>query len=155
MSGAAEYLHRERRLNSARALFQKSNVLLFRFTNTAQGSAEANPDPVLRLIVRIVNSRVVEREFRRRDRKLSVTIKPFQTMRREKFFRVPIINLTRHSNTEPAHVKTRDRANAGFLGEKSFPKPIDAFANAGDRAKAGDDNASSTHAATRLAFAST
>src|SRR5205807_9219720 len=151
----AKDLHRERRLNSAGAFFQKSNVLLFRFANAAQGRAEANPDPVLRLIVRIFNSRVVEREFCRRDRKLSVTIKPFQTMGREKFFRVPIINLTRHSNTAPAHIKTGDRANAGFLAENSFPKPFDAFADASNRAKPGDDNASSTHAATRLAFAST
>jgi len=155
MSRTAEYLHRERRLNSARAFFQKSNVLLFRFTNTAQRGAEANPDPVLRLIVRIFNSRVVEREFCRRDRKLGVTIKPFQTMGREKLFRVPIINLTRHSNTEPAHIKTGDWTNAGFLSKYSFPKAIDAFADASDRAKAGDDDASSTHAATRLAFAST
>src|SRR5205814_59230 len=36
-----------------------------------------------------------------------------------------------------------------------FPKTFNALANASDRAKAGDDNASSTHAATRLAFAST
>src|SRR5438045_9792363 len=105
MSGAAEYLHRERRLNSARALFQKSNVLLFRFTNTAQGSAEANPDPVLRLIVRIVNSRVVEREFRRRDRKLSVTIKTFHKMRWKKLFSVTIIEMSRPSNTQRTHHK--------------------------------------------------
>src|SRR6266481_9986012 len=76
MSRTAEYLHRQRRLNSARTFFQKSNVLLFRFANAAQGRAEANPDPVLRFVVRIFDSGVIEREFCRRDRQLSVTIRP-------------------------------------------------------------------------------
>src|SRR5207248_6631648 len=137
MGGAAKDLHRQSGLNSARAFFQKSNVLLFRFANAAQRGAEAYPDPVLRLIVRIFNSRVVECEFCRRDRKLGVTIKPFQTMGREKFFRVPIINLTRHSNTETAHIKTGYRANAGSLCKNSFPNVFDAFAGVGVRAKAG------------------
>src|SRR5207248_5808591 len=120
MGGAAKDLHRQSGLNSARAFFQKSNVLLFRFANAAQRGAEANPDPVLRLIVRIFNSRVVEREFCRRDRKLGVTIKPVQTMGRGKLFRVSLINLSRHPNTAPAHIQTGDRTNAGFLAEKSF-----------------------------------
>src|SRR5260370_21017852 len=103
MSRTAEYLRRERRLNSARAFFQKSNVLLFRFANAAQRRAEANPDPVLRLIVRIFNSRVVEREFCRRDRKLGVTIKPFQTMARQKISPVPLTYPTPPPHPQPAH----------------------------------------------------
>jgi len=64
MGGAAEHLHCERWLNSARAFFQKANVLLFRFANAAERSPETDADPVLRPLLRIFNPGVIEREAR-------------------------------------------------------------------------------------------
>src|ERR1700737_552634 len=155
MGRAAENLHRQRRLNSARALFQKPNVLLFRLANAAKSGAEADAYPVLRFVVRIFNSGVIERQLCRRDRELGVAIKSLQTMRREKFFRVPVANFAGDADTERAHVETGNWTDAGFLGENAFPKHIDALTDASDRTQAGDDDAPSTHAATRFAVVST
>src|SRR5437588_12259868 len=116
MGRAAKNLHRQRGLNSARAFFQKSNVLLFRFANAAEGGPEADADPVLRFVVRIFNSGVVERELGRSDRKLRVAVESFQSMMREKLFSVPVPNLTGDPNAKPADVETGNWANAGFFG---------------------------------------
>src|SRR5207249_5594747 len=67
MGRAAEHLHCERWLNSARAFFQKANVLLFRFADAAERRPETDSDPVLRFFARIFDSGVVERELCRRD----------------------------------------------------------------------------------------
>ena len=145
MGRAAENLHRERWLNSARPLFQKANVIFLGFTDAAERGSEADSDPILRFFLRIFDSGIIERQFCRRDRKLGVAIEPFQSMRREKFFRVPIIDLAGDPHTERAHIEIGDWADAGFLGFDPIPKTFDAFADAGNRAKAGDDNASSIH----------
>src|ERR1700730_1601104 len=155
MRGPAEYLHGKSRLDAARALFQKPNVLLFRFANAAERSSEANADPVLWLIVRIFETGIIERQLCRRDRKLSVTIEPLQSVRRNEFFRVPVIDLSCDANTESAHVEAGNWTDAGFLGQNSFPKIFDAFADASNRTETGDDNATATHAVTLLARAST
>src|SRR5205085_1102237 len=112
MGRAAENLDRECRLNAASALFQKANVLLFRFANAAESGAETHPDAMVWFIVRIFNSRVVERELGRRDGKLRVTIKSFQSMGRKKLFRIPILDLSGHAHTETAGVEIVDPTNA-------------------------------------------
>ena len=145
MGGAAEHLHCERWLNSARAFFQKANVLLFRFADAAERSPETDADPVLRPLLRIFNPGVIERELCRCDGKLRVAVESFQTVWREEFLRVPIINLAGDTHAKAADVKIRNRTDPGFLGENAFPKTIDAFADASNGAEAGDDNASSIH----------
>src|SRR5438270_1555430 len=151
MGRAAEDLHRERGLNAARAFFQKANVLLFRFTNAAQRGAETHADAIVRFVVRIFESCVVQRELCRRDRELHVTIESLQSMRGKKFFRIPVVDLTRHPNAELAYVEIVDLGNARLLGANSIPKALDAFADASNGTKTGDDNASAAHAITRLA----
>src|SRR5437660_6663819 len=80
MGRTAEHLHGESRLNSARTLFQKTNVIFFGFTNSAQRRPEADADAVLWMVVRIFNSRVIEREFCRGDSELRVAVQPFQAV---------------------------------------------------------------------------
>ena len=141
---------RERWVHAARSLFQKR--MLPRLCRLRPARAEADADPVLRFVVRIFDSCVIEREFCRRDGKLRVTIKPLQTVRRKIIFRNPIGNF-------PAALRVEQRwrrklvicpmpvSRPGFLS-----KSIDAFANAGDRTEAGNDDASSVHAVTGLAL---
>ena len=155
MRRAAENLHCQRRLNSARTFFQKANVLLFRFANSAESGPETHADPVLWFVVRIFDSRVVECELGRRDRELGVTIEPFQTVRGEKFFGVPIIDLAGDADTEAAHIETGNRSDSGFLRENSFPETFNASADASDRAETGDNNTPPAHAVTLFARVST
>src|SRR5207302_2693396 len=133
MRRTAEDLYRESWLNSARAFFQESNVLFFGFTNAAKRGAEADADPILRFIVRILDSGVVERELGRRDGKLGVAIESLQSMRRKKLFRVPVVNLSDHANAESARFEIVDPTNAGFLGANPVPKTFNAFADTSDR----------------------
>ncbi len=72
----------------------------------------------------------------------------------KKFFRIPVADLAGDAHSEPAHIKTGDWPDAGFLGENAFPKTIDAFADASDWTEAGDDNACSIHAVTLFVRAS-
>src|SRR4030095_17158778 len=140
MRRASEYLHRERRLHSARALFQKADVLLFGFANAAERSSESNADALLRFLLGIFDSGVVERELGRSNRELRVTIEPFQTLRRKEFLRVPVAHFTRNTNAELRRVETSDGADAGFLGADPVPKTFDAFADASDRPQSGNNN---------------
>src|ERR1051326_347490 len=133
MRRTAEDLNGQCRLNSARALFQKANVLLFRFANSAERRPETDSDPIVRFVVRILDTGVIEREFRGCDRKLRVAIESFQPVRRKKFLRIPILDLSRDANAELAHVEILDLTNASFLGANAIPKTFDAFADASDR----------------------
>jgi hypothetical protein len=47
---------------------------------------------------------------------------------------VPKLDLPGDANAECADVEIRDRRDSGFLGQNSFPKTFDAFADASDRA---------------------
>src|SRR4051812_20286518 len=76
-------------------------------------------------------------------------------MRRKKFLRIPIVDLPRDAHAELAYIQILDCADAGFLGANPVPETLDAFADAGDRAQPGNDNASSVHAVTVFARAST
>src|SRR6266545_5252261 len=155
MGRTAEDLHGERRLNSARAFFQKPNELLFRFADAAKRGAETHANPIVRFFLRIFDSGVVERELGRSDRELRVTIESLESVRWKKFFGIPIVNLSGNANAEPADVKTGNWTDAGFFGEDSFPKTFNTFADASDRTEAGNDDASSIHAVTGFAGAST
>jgi len=88
MGRAAKNLDGKSRANAARSLFQKSNMLALSLTDPTERGAEADSDAILRLLVGIFYSGVVERQFRRSDGKLCVTIEPFQTMRRKKLLRL-------------------------------------------------------------------
>jgi hypothetical protein len=69
-------------------------------------------------------------------------------VRRKKFFRIPILDLSGNAHTELAHVEILDLRDAGFLSENPFPKTVDPFPDASNRANTGDDNASAAHAFT-------
>src|ERR1051326_6725748 len=81
-------------LNAARALFQKSDVLLFSFANAPQGSAEADRGGSLWFFAGTLDPSVFECEFCGYDCKLRVTIEPLRTVRGEILFRVPIGNFS-------------------------------------------------------------
>src|ERR1700730_11380951 len=155
MGRAAENLNGQGWLNSAGASFQESNELFFSFANAAERGAEADADSVLRLFARILQPCIIECEFGGRDGKLRITIEPFETMRREKFFRIPIANFTRAAHTERTDIQAGDPADAALLGENSIPKILASVPDASDRTNAGDDGASPAHAVTLVGLAST
>src|SRR5260370_7445417 len=145
MGGAAEHLHCERWLNSARAFFQKANVLLFRFADAAERSPETDADPVLRPLLRIFNPGVIERELCRCDGKLRVAVESFQTVWREEFFRVPIINLSGDTHAKAADVKIRNRTDPGFLRDDAFPNTIDALPHTNNEPQSAHNHPSPIH----------
>ena len=157
MGRAAENLDGQHRIHSARALFQKTNVLIFRLANAAECGAETYAEPMLRLFARIGDPGVIERQLRRSDGKLRVTIEPLQTMAAEK---IPPGSNREISPPQCALgnapvSKARNPADAAFLRANAIPKTIDAFADAGDGTDACDDGAPSGHAVTLFARAST
>jgi hypothetical protein len=99
--------------------------------------------------------RIIERELCGDDGELRVAVKPFQTVRRKKFFWIPIANLAGATNAENARIEACDATNAALFRENSVPKTIDADADACDGTDTGDDCASLVHAATLFALAST
>src|SRR5581483_1278124 len=141
MRRAAENLQRERGIHSARSFFQKSNVLIFRLANSAERGAETHADSMLRIFASILNARIIERHLRRRDGELRVTIEPLQTMRRKKFFRIPIRNLAAAMRVEDRRIETGDALDAASFRAQPAPEIFHAFADAGDRTDAGDDGA--------------
>ena len=166
MGRTAKDLHGERGLNAACAFLQISDVLFFGFTDAAQRGAKADADALLRFFARILDARVGQREPCRYDCELRVTIETFQTMRQEKFFRIPIANLACASHVKHAGVEACDAINTTFFRQDSIPKIIHAGANACDGTNPGDDRASPgvprrslwrgrAHAVTLFALAST
>src|SRR5215471_241181 len=155
MRRASKDLHGERWLHSARPLFQKANVLFLGFANAAQRSSKTYTDAVLRILFRILESSVAERELGRGDRELRIAIETFEPLRCEKFLWVPIAHFTGDANAELRHIETGNGADARLLCANSIPKTFDAFADASDRTEAGNDNASAVHVVTVFARAST
>src|ERR1700720_2405054 len=155
MGGAAENLNGQSWLNPAGAFFQKSNELFFGFANAPECGAEADANSILRLFARIFQPCIIECEFGGRDGKLRVTIEPFETMRRKKFFRIPIANFTPAAHMERIDVKAGNPADAALLGKDRFPEVLPPMPDAGDWADAGDDRAPSAHAATWFPLVST
>src|SRR5437867_7059423 len=130
-------------------------MLVLRFADATERGAEAYTNAVLRLFARIFNSGVIERELSRSHGELRVAIKPLQTLRRKKFFRVPIADFSGATHLERLRVKAGNVADPGLLGKDAVPKAFPSVPNAGDRTDASDDGASSAHAATLFALAST
>src|SRR5438093_5954881 len=166
MRRATKHLDGKRRLNAARALFQISDVLFLSLADATQRSAETDSDSILRLFAGILKARILQRELRRDDSELRVTIKPFQPLRRKKLFGIPIANFTGTSHPKHAGIKTRDAADPGPFRHDSIPKPIETDADAGNRTDTSDDRASpglprrslwrtGVHTVTLFAFAST
>src|SRR5207249_430514 len=155
MGGTTEYLDRECGLDAASALFQVSDVLLFSLADAAQRGAEANTDAILWLFTGVLDLRILERELCCHDGKLCVSVEALQTLRRKKFFRIPIANLASATNAENTRIEACDAPNATPFRENSVPEMIDAGADACDRPDTGDDRASSAHAVTLSALAYT
>src|SRR5437773_11612524 len=154
MGGTTEYLDRECGLDTASALFQVSDVLLFSLADAAQRGAEANTDAILWLFTGVLDLRIIKRQLRRYDGELRVAVKSLQTLRRKKFFWIPIANLASATNTENTRIEACDAPNATPFRENSVLEMIDAGADACDRPDTGDDRASSAHAVTLSALAS-
>src|SRR6266404_2900848 len=110
---------------------------------------------MLRLFARILEASVVERQLRRGNGELGVTIEPLQALRRKKLFWIPILNFASAPHLERARVEGFDAADPAFLSENAIPKTIDAFANAGDGTDTGDNRASSVHVTTLFVLVST
>src|SRR5947208_14878841 len=142
MGGTTEHLDGKRRLNPARALFQVSDLLFLGFADATQRSAETDSDAILRLFARVIDVRVLQREFCGDDGELRVTIKPFQPLRRKILLGIPIANLTGTSHPKHAGIKARDAADPAPFRHDSIPKPIETDADAGNRTNTSDDRAS-------------
>src|SRR5207247_8705622 len=105
MRRATKHLDGKRRLNAARALFQISDVLFLGFANATQRSAETDSDAILRLFAGMLKNRILQRELRRHDGELHVTIKPFQPLGGKRLLGLPIASLTATSNPQRAAVQ--------------------------------------------------
>src|SRR5438309_1599314 len=111
MSRTTKYLDSKCRLNAARAFFQISNVLLFGFADSPQRGAKADTDAILWFFAGIIDTRVVQRELGGHDSELGIAIKPFQSVRRKKLFRIPIANLAGTTHTENTRIESCDARN--------------------------------------------
>src|SRR5439155_11631705 len=130
-------------------------MLIFGFADAAERRAKADTDAMLWMFARIVNPRIVKSELRRGHRELRVTIKPLETLRREKLLRVPVGNFGGATHLEWLRIKSGNTGDPTFLSKNSVPNTIDAAANACDRSDAGDDRASSSYSVGHYAIAST
>ena len=71
---------------------------------------------MLRIFAGIFELRVIEREFRRCNGKLRITVKPLQTVRHKEFLGIPIVNLTATTHVEGAGIEACDVTDAALLG---------------------------------------
>ena len=71
------------------------------------------------------------------------------------FFRVPIVNFAGATHMEYTRVETGDAVDATFFRQDSVPEILNAGADACDWTNTGNDRASSPHAVTLFALAST
>src|SRR5437588_10589190 len=142
-------------LNAARAFFQISNVLLFGFADSPQRGAEADTDAILWFFAGIIDMRVVQRKLCGHDSELGIAIKPFQSVRRKKLFRIPIANLAGTTHTENTRIEACNAGDTASFCRDSVPKILDAGADACDGTNTSDDGASLFHAVTSVAAAST
>src|SRR5207253_10592681 len=121
MGRATKYLDGERWLNSACAFLQISDALFLGFADAAQCGAKADSDAILWLLAGVLNARIVQRKLCGHDSELGIAIKPFQSMRRKKLFRIPIANLAGTTNTENTRIETCDASNTALLRKYSDP----------------------------------
>src|SRR6266576_7107235 len=142
-------------LNAARTLFQVSDVLLLGFADAAERRAEANTNAIPRLVARIVDARVLQRELCRHDCELSVTIEPFQAVRCKVVFGIPITNFARASHVEHARIEACDAANTTSFRQDSVPEILNTRTDARNRPDTCDDRASPAHTVTLSALVST
>src|SRR5437764_1205134 len=112
MRRTTEDLDSKGRLHAARTFFQISDVLFLGFAYPAQRGAETNANVILRLFARELDARVLQRELCRHNCELSVTIEPFQALRRKVVFGIPIANLAGASHMEHSRIETCDAADA-------------------------------------------
>src|SRR2546429_4748192 len=110
---------------------------------------------LFRSFAEIIDVRVVQRELCRYDGELRVAVEALQTVRWKKLFRIPIANLAGTTHSEHTWIKTCDTVNAALFRQNPVPKRIDARADACNGPDTGDDRASSAHAVTLFALAST
>src|ERR1700694_3032540 len=130
-------------------------MLILRFADATERGAEAYTDAVLWLFARVFDSGVIERELGRSHGELRVPIKPLQTLRRKKFFRIPVRDFSGAADLERLGVKAGNAGDPGLLGKDAVPKVFPSVPDAGDGTDPGDDCAPSTHAVILFARVST
>src|SRR5205823_6696024 len=99
--------------------------------------------------------RVIERQLRRRNSELRIAVESLQTVRREKIFRIPIVNFAGATHPKGAGVEAGNTLDSAPLGENPVPKICAPTSDASDGPNPGDNGASSAHAVTGLAWPST
>src|SRR5690242_16157914 len=67
---------------------------------------------------------MLEGEFGRRDRELSIAVQPFQAVRRKKFFRLPVQYFCRAGRFEDRRIEGRDRPDPWPLICECGPKLV-------------------------------
>src|SRR5438105_12588316 len=98
---------------------------------------------------------IFEGELCRYDRELCVPVQPFQTVRQKIFLRIPIANLAGATHMEHVRIEAGDVMDATLFRPDCLPEIVNPSSDAGDRANTGNDRASSPHAITLCALAST
>src|SRR5450432_3302939 len=97
---------------------------------------------MLRMLARPFDARVIERQLRRGNGKLRITIEPLQSMWRKKFRRRPIRNLGRAMSVEDRGVKTFHPPDAAPFGAQAAAEIVAADAYRGNWSDAGNNGAS-------------
>src|SRR5256885_8027706 len=126
-------------LDAARALFQISDVLRLGFADPAERRSEANADAILRLVARIVDARVLQRELCRYHRELRVTIQPFQAVWCKVVFGIPITNFARASHVEHARFEACDAVNTTLFRHDFALEILNTRSDARDQSMNGSD----------------
>src|SRR5437764_538207 len=108
-------------------------MLIFCVRDAAERGSETDADAMLRSLLRIRKSGVIERHSRGSDGKLRVTVQAFQTMRRKIIFGNPFRNFTAAVRIERRSVEAADLPNATFLRAQSEPEIFPTDPNARDR----------------------
>src|SRR4029077_4520319 len=98
--------------------------------------------------------RIIERQLRRHDCELRIAVESFQTVRRKKYLRVPIMNLAGRAHAEDAGIEACDVVDTAFFRQNCVPEILASVADAGDWPNASDNSAFLAHVVTLLVFAS-
>src|SRR5882762_401979 len=122
MGGPTKNLDGKRWLNASGALFQKPDVLFLGLANTAKRGAKTDADAVLGFFARILEARMIEREFRGSDRELRIAVEPFQAVRRKELLGLPVSDFTGAVRVKDAGIKSRNATDATFLRQNTVPK---------------------------------
>src|SRR5688500_15788826 len=116
MGASAENLECEGLVHPAIPFFQKERVLVFCAGNSAEGGAEADADPRLRLVAAPREPCIIERQQSAGDGELGIAIEPLQAMRWKEHGRIPVAYFSGVACSKGARIKGADSIDPAASG---------------------------------------